>query len=172
MRTAKTRLMLLPTCLVGWTLVGCGEATDPPGAASNAAPPSAAATQKPTVAKSETPSVVPPKTPVAKSEPAEPKPQVVKSDGYVPPFPDRIDMFLAPKRAGTTADAAATSTAPDVALLGFANVSEPLAILAVNGIVLPLAEGATGEGVEVISIQPPTVVLQRDRQRWQATLKN
>ncbi len=90
-------------------------------------------------------------------------------DAYRPPYPDRVDLFLAPKRAGK-------STSNDregaVELLGFVNVDRHRAVLLINGAVYPIAEGDSQLGVEVISIQPPAVVLQRGRQRWQATLDN
>ncbi len=90
-------------------------------------------------------------------------------DAYRPPYPDRVDLFLAPKRAGK-------STSSDregaVELLGFVNVDRHRAVLLINGAVYPIAEGDSQLGVEVISIQPPAVVLQRGRQRWQATLDN
>ncbi|MCH7750744.1 MAG: hypothetical protein IH898_01110 [Planctomycetes bacterium] len=90
-------------------------------------------------------------------------------DVYQPPYPDRVDLFLAPKREGK-------STLNDregaVELLGFVNVDRHRAVLLINGAVYPIAEGDSQLGVEVISIQPPAVVLQRGRQRWQATLEN
>jgi len=90
-------------------------------------------------------------------------------DIYQPPYPDRVDLFLAPKREGK-------STLNDqegaVELLGFVNVDRHRAVLLINGAVYPIAEGDSQLGVEVISIQPPAVVLQRGRQRWQATLEN
>ena len=56
-------------------------------------------------------------------------------------------------------------------LLGFVRVDRLRAILSVNGEIAPLAEGQSHFGVEVISVSPPNVVLQRGRQRWQATLE-
>jgi hypothetical protein len=45
-------------------------------------------------------------------------------------------------------------------------------VLTINGQVTHIAEGASQDGVEVISIHPPNVVLQRGRQRWQDSLEN
>jgi hypothetical protein len=89
---------------------------------------------------------------------------------YEPPFPDRTDLFVPPKRAG---GAAATQGAGEsaVTLLGFIRVDQPKAVLSINGEVLPLAAGESRYGVDVISINVPNVVLQRGRQRWQATLE-
>lgn len=88
---------------------------------------------------------------------------------YAPPFPDRIDLFVIPKRQG----APSKSQHDDVVeLIGFARLDKVKALLSFNGEVSPLAEGSALYGVEVISIQPPKVVLQRGRQRWQASLNN
>lgn len=90
---------------------------------------------------------------------------------YEPPYPDRQNLFLAPKRSSSHKDSQGKIN-QSVELLGFANVQGPRVILSINGNVVPLAEGAKELGIEVISIQPPAVVLQRDRERWQATLEN
>ncbi|HMO83867.1 MAG TPA: hypothetical protein PKC18_02995 [Lacipirellulaceae bacterium] len=91
------------------------------------------------------------------------------SPAYQPPFPDRVELFVPPKRQGglqptATADA-------EVTLLGFVSVDRPRAILSIHGEVNPLGEGDRHSGIEVISVRPPHVVLQRGRQRWQATLQ-
>ena len=88
---------------------------------------------------------------------------------YRPPYPDRVDLFLAPKREGKSK---LNEREGAVELLGFVNVDRHRAVLLINGAVYPIAEGDSQLGVEVISIQPPAVVLQRGRQRWQATLEN
>ncbi|RIK87738.1 MAG: hypothetical protein DCC67_01460 [Planctomycetota bacterium] len=90
---------------------------------------------------------------------------------YKPPFPDRKDLFVPPKRQGGVR-LSDGETEDSVVLLGFVRVNEPLAVLSVNGEVASIAEGAAQYGIEVISIQPPSVVLQRGRQRWQASLEN
>ncbi len=90
---------------------------------------------------------------------------------YQPPYPDRENLFLAPKRSASHNNTPGT-VQQSVELLGFANVEGPRVILSIDGNVVPMAEGGTASGIEVISIQPPTVVLQRDRERWQATLEN
>jgi len=92
------------------------------------------------------------------------------SIGYQPPYPDRVDLFLAPKREGRRSTRNDQQDA--VELLGFVNVDHQRAVLMINGAVYPVAEGDTRFGIEVISIQPPGVVLQRGRQRWQASLEN
>ena len=77
---------------------------------------------------------------------------------------------MAPKRQGA-ASAVPGAKENAVELLGFVRVDRARAVLEINGEISPLAEGDNHYGIEVISIQPPTVVLQRGRQRWQATLE-
>jgi hypothetical protein len=89
---------------------------------------------------------------------------------YEPPYPDRVDLFLAPKREGRKSTDGGQEDV--VELLGFVNVDSQQAVLMINGMVYSVSEGDTQFGVEVISIQPPAIVLQRGRQRWQASLDN
>ena len=105
---------------------------------------------------------------------AEPEKSVVaepKVEQFEPPYPNRDNLFLAPNRSSTHAKGP-DSIEQTVELLGFANVEKLKVILSINGIVVPISEGEQQSGIEVISIQPPAVVLQRDRERWQATLEN
>jgi hypothetical protein len=99
--------------------------------------------------------------PPAKVEPTAP---------YEPPFPNRTDLFVPPKRAGGAA-AGQSSGDNAVQLLGFVRVDQPKAVLSINGEIAPMAVGESRYGVDVISIAPPNVVLQRGRQRWQTTLE-
>ncbi len=88
---------------------------------------------------------------------------------YQPPFPDRTDLFMPPKRErGANSGGSAENT---VQLLGFVRVDRQKAVLSINGEISSLAVGDSYAGIEVISINRPTVVLQRGRQRWQATLE-
>jgi hypothetical protein len=116
--------------------------------------------------------------PIAESLPEQPPQEAEKSvvvdeesPDFEPPYPDRENLFLAPKRSSTHAKSPG-STEQTVELLGFANVERQKVILSINGVVVPISEGEQQSGIEVISIQPPAVVLQRDRERWQATLEN
>lgn len=104
--------------------------------------------------------------PTKKSVVAEAKPA-----DFVPPYPNRENLFLAPKRSSTHGKTPG-SHEQSVELLGFANVKKSQVILSINGEVFPISEGEQQAGIEVISIQPPAVVLQRNRERWQATLEN
>jgi hypothetical protein len=89
---------------------------------------------------------------------------------FSPPFPDRTELFEPPKRAAsmTRRDEEHGET---VELKGFINVDRPRVVLSIDGVVSPVAEGGEKYGVQVISIQPPSVVLQRGRSRWTATLE-
>ncbi len=88
---------------------------------------------------------------------------------FTPPFPDRLDLFEAPKRAQSTVRRD-DEHGETVELKGFINVDQPRAVLSIDGVISPVPEGGEKYGVRVISIQPPSVVLQRGRNRWTATL--
>lgn len=91
---------------------------------------------------------------------------------YKPPFPDRVDLFLPPKRGAKSIAQGRKEGESAVQLLGFSNVNEALVVLSIDGYVYPVAEGERKSGIEVVSIKPPAVVLQRGRQVWQASLEN
>lgn len=97
-----------------------------------------------------------------------PAPEVMRSV-YRPPFPGRTNLFapMQKKRVARSDDDSGES----VVLKGFADVEEPMAVLAIDGRVISLGAGAERYGVQVISIEPPEVVLQRGRSRWTATLQ-
>ncbi len=95
----------------------------------------------------------------------------VESIAYEPPFPDRENPFLAPQRNVQSAQGEGSNSRDEIQLLGFANVGRQKAILSINGMVVPIGEGDLESGIEVISIHPPAVVLQRNRQRWQTSLE-
>ena len=88
---------------------------------------------------------------------------------FSPPFPERLELFDPPKRAQSTVrrdDAGET-----VELKGFVNVDQPKVVLAIDGVDATIPQGGEKYGVQVISIEPPIVVLQRGRNRWKATLE-
>ena len=89
---------------------------------------------------------------------------------FTPPFPDRLDLFEAPKRAQSTVRRD-DEHGETVELKGFINVDEPRVVLSIDGVISPVPEGGERYGVRVIAIQPPSVVLQRGRNRWTATLE-
>ena len=91
---------------------------------------------------------------------------------FEPPFPDRVELFVAPQRTGRGAKESPDKSENSIELLGFVNVDDQRVVLSIDGLVWPLTEGSQEAGIEVISIQPPAVVLQRGRQRWQVSLEN
>lgn len=90
---------------------------------------------------------------------------------FEPPFADRVDLFAPPSRAGKKV-AKTDERSETVELQGFVNVDGIRAVLAINDVIAPIAQGEERFGIQVIAIQPPKVVLQRGRQRWTTTLEN
>lgn len=117
------------------------------------------------------PTSEPPK-PAPKSAPdlANSKATPAQAVAFNPPFPDRLDLFEPPKRAQTAAKRD-DEHGESVELKGFINVDQPRVILSIDGVISPVPEGGEKYGVHVIAIQPPSVVLQRGRNRWTATLE-
>jgi hypothetical protein len=97
-------------------------------------------------------------------------PQVASAEEeFTPPFPDRVDFFVAPRRAR-----AAQRGDEVVELRGFITPPDDQGtrvLLAINGTESPIAAGEEKMGVKVISIEQPKVVLQRGRNRWTETLE-
>ncbi len=91
---------------------------------------------------------------------------------FEPPFPDRTNLFQAPKRQGRGRSKSKGQTETSVELLGFVNVNGQRVALSIDGLVTTIAEGGEEYGIEVISIQPPSVFLRRGKQRWQASFEN
>ena len=147
---------------------GCSTGTDP---VESAVPPV-------TRAVAATPAVTLTAVAPAQSESnAAPAPELANSKqttaqpvAFTPPFPDRVELFEAPKRAQGTVKRNDENGAT-VELKGFINVDQPRVVLSIDGVVSPVPEGGEKYGVQVISIQPPSVVLQRGRNRWTATLE-
>jgi hypothetical protein len=151
-------------------VVGCHSSVEPvaepetvPAAVTEAPSPAAAV-----------PTVVAPGGPESSADPtpdlANSKQTTSQAAPFTPPFPDRLELFEAPKRAQSTVKRDDEHGAT-VELKGFINVDEPRVVLSIDGVVSPVAEGGEKYGVQVISIQPPSVVLQRGRNRWTATLE-
>ena len=105
-------------------------------------------------------------------EDAEQEKETTLASSYEPPFPDRTDLFKMPKREGRSNAVTAEGIEKAIELVGFVNVDSPQVVLSIDGMVASLEEGSILAEIEVISIQPPSVVLQRGRQRWQASLDN
>ena len=91
---------------------------------------------------------------------------------YQPPYPERSQLFQSPKvRRSSLAQRGTRRNAQRVQLKGFVNLDGIRAILVVNGETNSMAAGDVSEGIEVISIEPPRVTLQRSRVRWTETLQ-
>lgn len=90
---------------------------------------------------------------------------------YRPPFPNRTTIF-SPPLSSRPKEKRQDNSNGSVALQGFADVNGLKAILEIDGVIAPLAEGSEKFGIQVITIQPPKVVLQRGRDRWTASLEN
>jgi hypothetical protein len=101
---------------------------------------------------------------------AEPKVRATQVAEFKPPFPERNELFEAPKRAQSTVRRD-DEQGQSVELKGFINVDQPRVVLSIDGVISPIPEGGEKYGVQVISIQPPKAVLQRGRSRWTATLE-
>jgi hypothetical protein len=120
--------------------------------------PAAAAPAKATSSAARTPDLAIPKvTP----------PPVVE---FKPPFPERTDLFEAPKRDLSTVRHD-DEHGQSVELKGFVNVDGPCVVLSIDGVISSVPEGSEKNGVKVISIQPPNAVLQRGRNRWPVSLE-
>ena len=150
---------LLGLCL-GVFIVGCHREVEP-------APETVAAIEAPVVT---TPSATPEAKTTATPDLANPKETKATVAVFTPPFPDRVDLFDPPKRAQSTIRRD-DEHGETVELKGFIDVDEPRVILSIDGVISPVPEGGEKYGVRVIAIQPPSVVLQRGRNRWTATLE-
>lgn len=170
----------LPLLLFLLTLTGCSEATTD---AMQAPPVADVATQSTVAAKPTTkPDQADQKAEAPQSKKKEPATAEVQTDDesssakkqaiYEPPFPERIDMFAAPRR-NRALKKNDNEQGEAVELMGFSTLDKPRALLLLNGEVSTLAEGDKVGELEVVSIQPPTkVVLQQGRQRTQLSLDN
>lgn len=147
---------------------GCSTGADP---VESAAPP---VTQAVAATLAVTPTAVAPAQSESNAAPtpelANPKQTTAQPIAFTPPFPDRVELFEAPKRAQGTVKRDDEHGAT-VELKGFINVDQPRVVLSIDGVVSPVPEGGEKYGVQVISIQPPSVVLQRGRNRWTTTLE-
>jgi len=88
---------------------------------------------------------------------------------FTPPFPQRVQLFEPPQRQNMARRD--DEHGETVELKGFIDVGEQRVVLSIDGVIASVPEGGEKYGVQVISIEPPTVVLQRGRNRWPATLE-
>ncbi|MEM9185559.1 MAG: hypothetical protein AAGB00_03595 [Planctomycetota bacterium] len=152
------RLLTLHACLLVGLLtaaIGCVGGEEPAATPKAKAPGATAGAAEPDQPATADPGAKPPGPRVAR---------------YRPPFPQRTNLF-APKQRARAVRTGDRETGGAVELKGFADVGEPKAILAIDGRLIPVSAGDVQFGVQVISIQPPEVLLQRGRSRWTATLQ-
>lgn len=151
------------------TVAGCSHsATEDPAAEASATTETPLAKATATSAAKPTPN--PAAKPAASPDLANPKVTTAQTPTFNPPFPDRLDLFAPSKRAENSVRRD-DEHGESVELKGFINVDQPQVVLSIDGVVSPVPEGGEKYGVQVISIQPPSVVLQRGRNRWKATLE-
>jgi hypothetical protein len=158
------RSLLLSIILT--SLIGCHAASDAvtaPASQPTPAPAPNAATQS-----SDT-KAAPATSPVPADDHKNTPPQPVAKT-FTPPFPDRADLFEPPHNSASVAHRE-EEHGTTVELKGFVNVNGEQVVLAIDGVISPIPEGGEKYGVQVISIKPPSVVLQRGRSRWTASLE-
>jgi len=88
-------------------------------------------------------------------------------DTYVPPFPDRENLFQKPAVSKVLRSPdLKTQSGEEIKLLGFVRVEGLKALVAIDGEVVALREGQTAGSLRIISISPPQVTFQKGRRRW------
>lgn len=122
------------------------------------------------------PSPTPPapdRRPTSEETAPEPKPEdtTPPAVAYIPPYPQRTDLFTPPKRVRQSARRTSGDSDDAVELMGFVTVDQPRAVLSIDGVVTSLPAGGQKYGIEVIAVEPPKVILQRGRNRWTASLQ-
>ncbi len=161
---ARLRKLAIPVLYFGIAASGCRRDDGPVG---ETPPAVTSAAVKTTAAAVE----MQPSTNASNSaQLAEPENESDQVAQFTPPFPERVELFEPPQRAQSTVrhDDEHGET---VELKGFIDVDEPRVVLSIDGVIASIPEGGEKYGVQVISIEPPTVVLQRGRNRWPATLE-
>jgi hypothetical protein len=103
--------------------------------------------------------------------PETPSPATDSTAEFDPPFPARTELFAPPRGAGQGTVRRDEEHGETIELKGFVDVNGPQVVLAIDGVISPIPEGGEKYGVQVISINPPQVVLQRGRSRWTASLE-
>jgi|SRR6478672_6244319 len=103
---------------------------------------------------------------------ANPKVTSARAAEFKSPFPERPEreLFEPPKQARSNIKRD-DEHGQTVELKGFINVGQPSVVLKIDNAIAIIPEGGEKYGVRVRSIQPPTVILERGRNRWPATLE-
>lgn len=166
--------------LNAWLLLCLGVAVGGCSSADDAAPAEETAVATEAAASTEPAGTADKPAPQTSSTPATPTPAAAKNApqadataavaAFSPPFPDRQELFEAPKRA-QGAVRQSDNEGQTVELKGFITVDTPRAVLSIDGVFSSVPVGGEKYGVQVLSIQPPSAVLQRGRNRWTATLE-
>jgi hypothetical protein len=95
--------------------------------------------------------------------------EVVTREAFKPPFAGRRELFLPPQKP-VDVPSGEQVEGSRVELKGFVNLDRQKALLWVDGVVTPVAEGESRGDVQVISINPPRVIFQRGAHRWTESL--
>lgn len=159
MRVSR-RHNLLVLGLVVLAFAGCGESTD---LASESSVVATAPGVEDQVAPAE-----------GATEPSEKAESTLKTAArkarYRPPFPQRKELFTPPANSRRVTQRNGSGFEETVELKGIVKIDKPHAVLAINGVEIPIPVGEERKGVQVISIDEKTVVLHRGRDRWTAKL--
>lgn len=126
------------------------------------APSSQASAEQPALAENAAAVMTPP-APIALATPT-----AVEAP-FEPPFPERQELFIPPDLS-TLTQIPTQLEGTDLVVRGFANFEGPRVILEIDGKVRVLKEGEEFRGIQVTSITPPMISLQRGGQRWTARL--
>ena len=103
---------------------------------------------------------------------ANPKVTSAQAAEFKPPFPERADLFEAPKGGPRARSGATMSTARSVELKGFVNVDEPQRrAFDRRQSSHPCPKAAKSMACRSFRSSRPKAVLQRGRSRWTATLE-
>ncbi len=89
---------------------------------------------------------------------------------YESPYPHRANPFQQPNVEQIARSGLLESTGGVLKLKGFTNNGQARVLLAMDDRLAPLAEGEEWNGVKIIEISPPRVILQRGRIRWTESL--
>lgn len=172
--SARIWIWAVPLLAIGG--LGCSKADVPVSPPKQTAP-SAALPLTPAVATAVLPAPAP----------AVPPPKDAGPPGFIPPFPENIDMFAPPKapppplkpepeKPAEPAPVAPPVAAPEkkirppLRLVGFVSVASPKALLSLDGKLNALQTGDLFQDVEVVAIEPPSVTLKFDDEQYTLNL--
>ena len=160
---ALSILCAVVLCLMGGEEPAPDSGTASPAASDQAKQPAAAeaspaADEKPQAAEDDAPSAEEVSAEADRGEES----QTLVFDA---PFPDRVNLFQAPKREGRESTSKLGQIETEVKLLGFVHVNEPRVLLSIGGVATTIPEGGVERGIQVVTIKNPSVILKRAQQR-------